>query len=83
MQFVINPEVAGGKGFGDVSGIAGFPNGEIPRVAAATPKPYLARGFARLTWGLDTETESAGGGPNQLAGDQPVRRFTWVTGRLR
>ena len=54
VEFVLNPEIAGGKGFGDVTGIAGFPNGEITRVAAATPEPYLARGFVKLDWGWFT-----------------------------
>jgi high affinity Mn2+ porin len=36
-------EVAGGTGFSGVAGIAGFPNGEIPRVAKPTPTPYVAR----------------------------------------
>src|ERR1039458_6708379 len=39
-ELVVNPEIAGGKGFGQVTGIAGFTNGEIPRVATATPTPY-------------------------------------------
>jgi high affinity Mn2+ porin len=33
-ELVFDPEVAGGKGFGNVIGIAGFTNGEIPRVCA-------------------------------------------------
>ena len=37
---VFDPEIAGGKGFSGVNGIANQPNGEIPRVATATPKPY-------------------------------------------
>ena len=37
IEGVVNPEVAGGKGFGMVTGIAGFTNGEIPRVSSATP----------------------------------------------
>ena len=48
-DFVLNPEIAGGKGFGQVTGIAGFTNGEIPRVASATPTLYPARLFARYT----------------------------------
>lgn len=52
IDLVVNPEVAGGKGFGDVTGIAGFPNGEIPRVASATPTPYFARAFMRNHWEL-------------------------------
>jgi hypothetical protein len=33
---IFNPEIAGGKGFSGVNGIADQPNGEIPRVASAT-----------------------------------------------
>ena len=43
-EFVVDPEIAGGRGFGSVTGIAGFTNGEIARVARATPTLYLARG---------------------------------------
>ena len=51
-ELVVNPEVAGGRGFGLVTGIAGFANGEIPRVSSATPTPYIARAFLRNTWEL-------------------------------
>jgi high affinity Mn2+ porin len=49
IDFVVNPEVAG-RGFGEVTGIAGFTNGEIPRVSSATPTPYFARAFMRNHW---------------------------------
>lgn len=54
-ELVFNPEVAGGTGFSGVSGLAAFPNGEIPRVAKPTPTPYIARvylkqKFSRFTW---------------------------------
>lgn len=52
-----NGEAAGGNGFGGVTGIAGFSNGEIPRVAKSTPTPYVARLYlkqkaSRFTWTL-------------------------------
>jgi high affinity Mn2+ porin len=52
-----DPELAGGSGFGGVAGIAGFPNGEIPRVGKPTPTPYIARlclkqRVSRFTWTL-------------------------------
>jgi high affinity Mn2+ porin len=81
-EVVVNPEIAGGKGFGQVTGIAGFTNGEIPRVSGATPTLYLARGYFRNTWALSPRTELVESGPNQLAGRQPVRRFTVVTGKF-
>ena len=46
-ELVFDPEIAGGKGFGQVTGIAGFTNGEIPRVATAMPTLYAARGYIR------------------------------------
>jgi high affinity Mn2+ porin len=50
-----DPELAGGAGFSGVSGIAGFPNGEIPRVGKPRPTPYVARLYlkqnvSRFTW---------------------------------
>ncbi len=44
-RFYVDPEIAGGRGFSGVDGIANSPNGELPRVATATPKPYLARAY--------------------------------------
>jgi high affinity Mn2+ porin len=44
-----NGEVAGGEGFSGVAGIAGFTNGEIPRVASPTPTPYVARLYLAQT----------------------------------
>ena len=48
-EFVVHPEVAGGRGFGLVTGIAGFTNGEIPRVSSATPTLYPARAYVKYT----------------------------------
>jgi high affinity Mn2+ porin len=81
-EFVVDPEVAGGKGFGQVTGIAGFTNGEIPRVAEATPKLYPARAYLRNTWALCPQTELVENGPNQTAGTEPVCRFTMITGKF-
>jgi high affinity Mn2+ porin len=81
-ELVFDPEVAGGKGFGQVTGIAGFTNGEIPRVSAATPTLYVARAYVRNTWALSSETELVEGGPNQLTGRMPVCRFTMITGKF-
>ena len=58
IEVVVNPEIAGGKGFGAVTGIAGFTNGEIPRVASATPTPYVARAYVRNTWAIRGPGES-------------------------
>jgi high affinity Mn2+ porin len=79
-DFVINPEIAGGRGFGYVTGIAGFTNGEIPRVSSATPTFYAARAYARYTIPLGTGTEMVENSLNQPSGALPVERLTLVTG---
>ena len=81
-EVVVNPEIAGGKGFGQVTGIAGFTNGEIPRVAGATPKLYPARAYLKNTWGLSPQSELVEGGANQLTASLPARRFTMITGKF-
>ena len=82
VEIVFNPETAGGRGFGGVTGMAGFTNGEIPRVASAAPKLYLARGYLRATWGIGNATEYVKNGVNQLAGVQPQNRISIIIGRF-
>jgi high affinity Mn2+ porin len=65
---VFNPEIAGGRGFSNASGIAGFPNGEITRVGIAEPTPYIARLFLRQTFGFGGEQEKVEDGPNEIGG---------------
>jgi high affinity Mn2+ porin len=81
-QIYVDPEVAGGRGFSNVTGIANFPNGELPRVSGATPKPYLARAFLQQDFGWGAERESFESEENQLAGDRPMNRYTVVAGRF-
>ena len=82
VELVVNPEIAGGKGFGMVTGIAGFTNGEIPRVSSATPTLYAARAFVRMVWALGPETELVEDGANQIAESVPVERLTTITGKF-
>jgi high affinity Mn2+ porin len=77
-----NPEIAGGRGFSAVNGIANFPNGEMPRVAAATPKPYLARLYITQDVALGDAREAADGAANQLGGSRPARRYSVTMGRF-
>src|SRR5450759_1527791 len=81
-ELVVDPEIAGGKGFGQVTGVAGFPNGEIPRVGSATPTLYVARAYLKNAWALSPETEMVEAGANQLTGKVPARRFTTINGRF-
>ena len=81
-DLVVNPELASGRGFGFVSGIAGFPNGEIPRVAGATPTIYWARAYVRYVLPLSDQTEAVESDDNQLGGTRPLSRFTTVAGKF-
>jgi high affinity Mn2+ porin len=79
---IFNPEIAGGKGFSGVTGFGNQPNGEIPRVATATPKPYLARLYLQHDFGFGHETERQESDENQLAGDRPMNRYSVYAGRF-
>ena len=77
-----NPEVAGGRGFSGVDGLANSSNGELPRVASATPKPYLARLYVSHDFALGSESEYFESEENQLSGPRPLKRYTVTAGRF-
>src|SRR5690242_3806209 len=81
-QIYVNPEIAGGRGFSGVNGIANAPNGELPRVATATPNPYLARAYLTHDFGFGQEREATTSDPNQLAGSRPATRYSITAGRF-
>src|ERR1700685_3167216 len=81
-QLYFYPEVAGGRGFSNVTGIANFPNGELPRVSSVTPKPYLARLYIQHDFGWGSGRETFESEENQLAGSRPMDRYTVAIGRF-
>jgi high affinity Mn2+ porin len=81
-QLYFDPEIAGGRGFSGVDGIANFTNGELPRVASATPKPYLARLYISQDFGFGDAKEKVSSDANQLAGERPMTRYTITAGRF-
>ena len=81
-MLVFDPEIAGGRGFSGVNGLANSSNGELPRVASATPKPYLARLYVSHDFAFGGETETVESDENQLAGTRPVNRYTVTAGRF-
>lgn len=81
-QFYFDPEIAGGRGFSGVDGLADPPNGELPRVASATPKPYIARLFISHDFGFGDAMERFESDENQLAGERPMVRDTISVGRF-
>ncbi|MBI3836343.1 MAG: carbohydrate porin [Planctomycetia bacterium] len=81
-ELYFNPEVAGGRGFSNVLGIAGFPNGEITRVGKPQPTPYIARLYFAKTLGLGGEQEKAPDDFNQVAGYRDISRLTVRVGKM-
>lgn len=81
-EVYFDPEIAGGEGFGGVTGIAGFPNGEIPRVASSEPEGYVARLYYHQTFGFGGETEKVEDAENQLPGVRDVSRLTVILGKF-
>jgi high affinity Mn2+ porin len=81
-ELYFNPEVAGGSGFSNVTGIAGFPNGDIFRVNEIQPTPYIARWYATQTFNLGCDCEKVESGPNQLAGCRDTERITVALGKM-
>jgi hypothetical protein len=77
-----DPEVAGGRGFSGVDGLANSSNGELPRVASAEPKPYIARLYISHDFGFGDEKEPSDSDENQLAGERPMNRYTINVGRF-
>lgn len=81
-QLYFDPEIAGGKAFSNVNGLANSSNGEMPRVETATPKPYLARLYVAQDFGFGEETEVVESDENQLGGKRPITRYSIYAGRF-
>jgi high affinity Mn2+ porin len=80
--FVFDPEIAGGRGFSGVNGLANPPNGELPRIGVATPTPYIARLFIEHDFGFGSEKEHVDRDEDTLAGDRPMTRYSIYAGRF-
>ena len=81
-QFYFDPEIAGGRGISSTNGLANFPNGEMPRVQTATPKPYLARLYVTQDFGFGDRREPVESDENQLGGSRPAKRYSITLGRF-
>ena len=81
-QLYFDLEIAGGRGFSGVTGIANFPNGEMPRVASATPTPYIARLYITHDFGFGAAKDEVESDENQLGGERPATRYTVIAGRF-
>lgn len=81
-RFYFDPEIAGGRGFSNVDGVANPTNGELPRVASATPKPYIARVYITHDFGFGARMEDVESEANQLSGQRPMTRYSITVGRF-
>lgn len=79
-QFYFDPELAGGRGISGVNGIVDFPNGEMPRITTATPKPYIARLYVTQDFGFGDSREAIESDQNQLGGSRPATRYSITVG---
>ncbi len=78
----LNLESSAGAGFSNVTGIAGFPNGEIYRVSSTSLKTIMNRLYFRQVFGLGGEQEEIKDDQNQLAERIDVSRITLVAGKF-
>jgi len=81
-SFYLNPEMSGGNGLSGVTGIAGFTNGETPRIGDPSPTITIARGYIQQTLALSNAGEEhISDAQNQLAMDLPKDRLTVTIGK--
>jgi len=82
-EVYFDPEVSQGMPFsGNLTGMAGFYNGEITRASGPNPIVYRARLFVRQTWGLGGGQEAVASEANQLAGMVDKERVVLTAGFL-
>jgi high affinity Mn2+ porin len=81
-EFYADPEVIKGRGLSNVTGIAGFPNGDVARVGDGDWKLYHARILLRQTWALGSEREAVAPDAHQLGGTQNTRRIVLTAGNF-
>ena len=81
-ELYLDPEVAQGVAFSNLTGLGGFTNGELARTSGAEPTLYRARLFLRQTWGLGDDNEEVQSGANQLAGLVDKHRVVLTAGNM-
>jgi high affinity Mn2+ porin len=77
-----NPELSGGEGFSQTTGVAGFPNGEVYRVSDPRPHIYIARLYFRQVIPLTEETVLSEDGINILPGSMPKSYLAVEVGKF-
>ncbi len=82
-EIYVDPQYYQGYGFGNVRGVAAFPNGEAYQAGTAVGNSFFAHLYFKQTFGFGGEQELITGGPLQLAGKQDISRLTITAGRLQ
>ncbi len=81
--FYFDPELAGGQGLSQVTGIAGFPNGETPRIGNPSPTITIARAYFQQAIGLPSDsTVHLADDLNELSQDLPLNRIMITVGKF-
>ena len=81
-EVYLNPELIQGVPLSHLSGLGGFSNGEVTRVAGPNPKIYGQHLFLRQTWNLGGGKEAVASDFNQLAGVVDKNRFVLTVGKF-
>ena len=81
-EVYVDPELSQGIGFGNTTGIAGFPNGEATRAASSKPHYYFARYFLRQTIRLGGGSDAVTDDKNQIAGSVDRNRLVITIGKI-
>ena len=77
-----NLEGVQGVPFSNMTGLGGFPNGELQKTAGPQLKGYRARLFVRQTFGFGGGTERLDADANQLGGEADRRRLVITAGNF-
>jgi len=79
---VFDPEAAGGYGFSQTLGLAGFSNGEIYRVGDPKPQPYIARLYIEQRLPLTQRKENVEDDQNQIRETTYADYFSIALGKF-
>ena len=81
-EIYFNPEMNEARVFSNVTGLGGFPNGEVTRASGPTPQYYRQRLFLRQTWNQGGSDLKLASDLNQLAGVVDKNRFVVTAGNF-
>lgn len=81
-ELYLDPELAQGVPFSNLTGLGGYPNGEMARTSGPELTAYRARLFLRQTWNQGGEQEAVDSAANQLAGNVDTHRWVLTLGNL-